>query len=329
MKHFYLTLIFIIFSLSCSIQKQENTKELKSKNLTGNQPRTKNSSISKETPVSTETTEEIPEYPGVTIDEEFGIVEYRNLENRELYEKNHFLDIENLKIHFKDFTPLKIEKDNGITTRIKTKSKYTSFAVGVSKLLGEDSKQLFILTHAGVVCCSSFWIIDIAGESPRIIFRSEDYEIYRNGLEIFDFENDGIYGITIFDAAFRYMLDDCGACSPEPRAVFKYDKKKKKYLPAKGIQQDFVKENFERTESWIKNSFEKLKRKEEFEDSYNYHRIVRAHVVNLIYFGKEKKAWKIFDKYYPEDKAYGKKDNRAEIKRILRNSKFYQALKKS
>ncbi len=50
-------------------------------------------------------------------------------------------------------------------------------------------------------------------------------------------------------------------------------------------------------------------------------------MVDLIYFGEEKRAWEIFDKYYPKD--YQKEENRKEIKSILRQSKFYQALKRS
>ncbi len=95
--------------------------------------------------------------------------------------------------------------------------------------------------------------------------------------------------VVQFDSAFRYFMDDCGACSPEPRG---------KYLPAKNIQQDFVKEYYLETEKWIPETFEKLKKEDLPELKSEYSDRFLSYVVGLFYLGNERKAWKTFDKYY-------------------------------
>lgn len=120
-------------------------------------------------------------------------------------------------------------------------------------------------------------------------------------------------------------MDDCGSCSPEPRAYFRYDKKRGKYLPAKGIAQDFVKEGHKNTEEWLEENFAKLGALEAEVKEHEFHRSLLSHTIDLIYIGEQKKAWKLFNKYYAPGKY--KEEVRMEIKRRLRQSAFYRALR--
>ena len=119
------------------------------------------------------------------------------------------------------------------------------------------------------------------------------------------------------------------------REHFKYDKKSQTYLPAKIFSRTLLKSIFWKLEKWIHESFKKLEKFEKTEETENqeyisllldYNRRFLDHIVDILYLGDENEAWKTFDKYY---NGYNEKEKvRAKIKNRLRQSKFYQALKK-
>ncbi|HEV7644422.1 MAG TPA: hypothetical protein VGO50_10805 [Pyrinomonadaceae bacterium] len=143
-------------------------------------------------------------------------------------------------------------------------------------------------------------------------------------MEIFDADNDGIYELVQWDSAFRYFMDDCGSCSPTPRAVFKYDKTAGVYRPAKGLQQDFAKESFEKTAKKLAADFERIKKGDDPGLEVQFYRDMDAHIADTFYLGEDEKAWQLLNKYYsgPE-----KKKVRAAFQERLDRSKFYRALK--
>jgi len=329
------TLMFLLLQLGCQNQNisYNNLENTNSAFQTQTAAENSISNVSDENQKSdaeiTETT-----YPGITIDQKFLIIEHHDFTENDLKEKDfkekiYLVNAEDFQVTVKNFTPKTISKNGKTIFNFKTlyPSGYWSSLVGVSHLLGENSKEIYVIANGtGGVCCTNYWITDVSSETPKNIFRSEDFGSFRDPMEIFDGDGDGIYELVQFDSAFRYFMDDCGSCSPEPKAVFKYNKKTGTYLPAKGIQQDFVKESFSETEKWLAETFEKLKTKEDVGEELNFRRSLLAHVVDLLYFGDERKAWKIFDKYFSEDSD--KEKIRAEIKKRLQESKFYQALKK-
>jgi hypothetical protein len=269
-------------------------------------------------------------YPGVTIDQKFPIIEAHDFTEENFKGKTFVMRIEGFEVSFLNFAPRAINKNNGaiLTFAPSFPEDYHSSLVGAARLLGEKSKQIYVVAGGpGAVCCTNYWITDVSGEKPRSIFRSQDFGGFRDPMEVFDADGDEIYELVQFDSAFRYFMGDCGACSPEPRAVFKYDKKTGAYRPAKGIQQDFVKVAFDETEEWIFESFKKLEKEDLPELKTEYSRRFLDYVVNLFYLGEENKAWRVFDKHYI---GYADKEKtRAEIKHRLRQSKFFQALKKA
>ncbi len=268
-----------------------------------------------------------PPYEGRSIDQIFPVIESHDFTEEDFNDKAFSVKVEGFEVKFKDFAPLTIDKDGKTVFRFKTRTPgdYHSSLVGVSQLRGKDSKEIYVMAGGpGGVCCTNYWITDISSETPGNIFRSEDFGAFRDWMEIFDANGDGIYELVQWDSAFRYFMDDCGSCSPEPRGVFKFNSRAGSYFPAKGLRQDFL-EPFAERDKRFTEEFEKIKRGDPSLEN-QFYRDLNAHIINLLYFGDDKKAWEIFDKYYS---GLMKKKTRAAINERLKDSKFYQALKRS
>jgi len=280
--------------------------------------------------VAEQTPSEVEEpYPGKTIDEIFpanpkNITDFMDSARGGIareFEQSGFT------ITTKDFMPVGLSKSGKQILRFKTKNEqdtYRGFLSGESKLLGPDSRQIYVVSMGpGGPCCTNYWIVDISTPKPRTIFRSEDFGSFREPMEIFDADGDGIYELVQFDTTFRYMNDDCGSCTPEPRAYFKYDPVKKQYLPTTGITEDFVQKYLQSTDEWLAEKQAKLDSGEaEVATELDIQRGASAHTADLLFIGEEKKAWQVFDKYVHDPKI------KADIDFRLAHSKFYQYIKK-
>ena len=266
-----------------------------------------------------------PEYPGKTIDQLFPIISDHSFADGNFREMRFDVEVLGFRVAVSGFAPQSIKKNSKALLKYRTRqpADYWSNLVGVSSLLGPESKQIYVVsTGPGAVCCTNYWITDVSSKTPRNLFRSEDYGSFRNAMEVFDAEGDGVYELVQFDSCFRYFMDDCGSCSPEPRAYFRYDAKRQRYRPVKGVQQDFVKKEMERTEKWIEEKYQELKAKNDLTTEFDLHRTVLSYVADLLHIGEEKKAWRVFNKYGND--ADGKV--RKEIRRRLASCEFYQAL---
>ncbi len=275
--------------------------------------------------IATPTSEPIP-YAGIAIDQVFPVIGHSEFENAEQGKKNVKVPVDDLVVSFQYFKPQSIEHDGRTIFHFLTKPGfgYWSTVVGTSHLLGSDSTEIYLNSIGpGAVCCTNYWITDISAKTPRSIFRSEDYGNFRDAMEIFDADGDGIYELVQFDSCMRYFRDDCGSCSPEPRAYFKYDPKMRKYRPAKGIVQDFVLKQLSETESWLAEKYGQYILSQDPVLSNDLHRSVIAHVSDLLHLGQDKQAWKIFRRY---SKVVDEED-RKEILRRLASCKFYKALR--
>lgn len=269
------------------------------------------------------------EYPGKQLAEVFP-PDPKNIGSWEndTYKPHRTFDISGYTITTRNFKPIDLKKNGRVMLKFLTKSAwndYSSISVGEARLLGRNTKQIYVLSpNTAAVCCTNYWIIDITEERPRVIFRSEKYGGFREGMEIFDADRDGIYELAQFDATFRYFAGDCGSCSPLPRAYFKYDPTKRRYLPAESVVEDFVVAGIKRSEKWLaekKDEYGTLKKAEV--DSL-VQRNALAQTADLLFIGEEDRAWKIFDTYVFDPKG----ELRKEMKWDLRQSKFYQALRK-
>lgn len=267
-------------------------------------------------------------YPGVDISDEFPQLEYGStLEPNRLETKRsgqHVVKVGRARLSFVDYTPTSVSIGNN-SAEIQTRhpGEYWGYAVGKGDFLGKGSEVVYIyIDGPGVVCCNQTILIDVSRPIPRVIFRSEDDGGFKWGTEIFDAEGDGVFELVKWDTSFRYFMDDCGSCSPEPKAVFKYDKRLGKYIPAKGLRQDFEAENLKQDEERIKKQFA-LWKSGSPEMSYDLGRSVKAHVVDLLWTGEEEKAWQFFELYAPFDKDEVKKAMKAQ----LRSCDYYQAIR--
>ena len=182
----------------------------------------------------------------------------------------------------------------------------TSF--GLFSFLGGDSKQLIV--SQDVNRGGAQWIAKLS-QSPRIIFNSSKWGVGRevNDMGIIDLDNDGVFEITAPICDF-YDLQDKMSMSqiPLPTIVLKYDPEKEKYLPANPLFQDYLIEGT--------TDFENVGTGDEF----NHRSIVLGRVLDLIYAGKQRDAWKYFERAY---KLNDKVDIKRRVKSILARQPVY------
>lgn len=200
---------------------------------------------------------------------------------------------------------------------------YWSSLVGESHLLGANSNQIYIVaTGPGAVCCTNYWIVDTTSTDPHLIFRSEDFGDFRGPIEIADDNKDGIYELAQFDSCMRYFRDDCGSCSPEPRAYFAYDQKRKRYKPTKGIQQAFVKADFSDEEKSLETKHREFRQTKDIVVQNDLRHLLLGHIAELLHIGGDAKAWSYFTRFNDIVDA----EDRREMKRRLSHCKFYKIL---
>ena len=279
------------------------------------------------TPIDSRPSEpEYAAYPEKTIDEVFPVTTFSSSLDDDGREEDQSIDIAGYTMRIKNYVPHTLLKDGKVEFVFKKREPegYWGTVVGVSHLRGPKSEDIYVaISGPGGVCCTNYSIIDISSGTPKSIFHSEDFGYFRNPMEVFDADGDGVYELVQFDSCMRYFLDDCGSCSPEPRVHFRYDRVQGQYLPAALIQQAFVRESMASIEKWIDHEFKKWKSTRDLQTRYELDRSLRSYVADLLHIGAEQKAWAVFKRY--GDDSDGKE--RKEIKRRLAGCKFYQALR--
>lgn len=279
------------------------------------------------TPVPETTSDAELEYKGVTIDQIFSITAQISAIDDDGRESKADLNAGGYVLKIEDYVPRTLERNAKVIFRFKKREVggYWATLIGTSALLGPTSTQIYaVVSGPGGVCCTNYSIVDVSLDRPRSIYQSEDFGSFRDAMEIFDAEGDGIYELMQFDSCFRYFMDDCGSCSPEPRAYFKYDKAKGEYLPIAGIAQDFVLQGHQASEKWLTEKSAVLTRTGDVGLGLDIRRSALAHMVDLVFIGEEQKAWRVFEKYIDDPDG----TTRREIKSRLRACKFYNALKR-
>ncbi len=267
------------------------------------------------------------DYPGKTIDQIFPIQLEQSFGTQGDIKDLVTSQIDEFEFKTKGFSPISLSRNKKEIFRFRpdTPNDYWSSSAGMASLLGRGSKQIYVVaTGPGAVCCTNYWIVDVSAKKPRLIFSSEAYGRFRDALEVFDSDNDGVYELVQFDSCFRYFMEECGTCTPEPRVVFKYDSRYQKYLPAAGIMQDFVKEAMLNTEKDIKEKYEAWKNGKDDNLKFDLHGIVLDHAVQLMHFGKEKEGWRFLKTYDP---LYDRKLEK-EVQGRLKGCLFFKHLPK-
>lgn len=265
------------------------------------------------------------EYPGKTIDQIFPITGHISLIDENGRDARASLSAGDYTVRVKDYVPQTLERD-GMLYKYKRRERggYWATLVGISHLRGQNSTEVYsVVSGPGGVCCTNYSIVDVSIGRPKSIYHSEDFGSFREPMEIFDADGDGVYELMQWDSCFRYFENDCGSCSPQPRAYFKYDKIRSRYLPIAGIVQDFVKESHKQSDKWLEEKYNEIKHSGESSLSFELRRSALAYTVDLLYVGEERRAWKTFEKYVDDPKG----ETKREIKKRLADCKFYQLLK--
>ncbi len=323
-SRFYLLPLICILIASCS-----NTSDQRGPDVT----RADASLMYEATPeaindVASSASDPQEEYPGRSIDQIFPILDEFDFGDEQRRGRSYSIFQAGYEIKVQGFSPRSISKNGRAVLQLKTKAKaedYWSLLVGRSKLIGPGSDQLYIVsTGPGGPCCTNYWIVDISKGVPRLIFRSEEFGSFRDAMELFDADGDGIHELVQFDSCFRYFMDNCGSCSPEPRAMFKYNEELGVYRPARGILQDFARVGLGEWERRIASRNTELDQTNEANARFDQNSETLGLVAQLFHTGEDKKAWRVFRKYHGRDPQV-----EAEILHRLNSCKFIKALRRS
>lgn len=191
---------------------------------------------------------------------------------------------------------------------------------GLSSLFASPEKQLIIEQYTGGAhCCWLYWIYNLV-PNFELIYQSTDYNVGYD-MHLVDLDKDGVFEFTQRILTFDYFDRLCHAVSPLPHIVFKYDKQKKRYLPANHLFTSYALEGIEKAIEEVKKFNEKTDFRN-YDDRYGDHlsgvlRVVLAYV----YAGKAQDAWLFYDQQYQmQDKI----EMKSKILDKLKADKIYQ-----
>ncbi len=229
---------------------------------------------------------------------------------KKYYEKlNEYIDVVNAVI---TKNGKQIAKFDGVVTPLGNRIDFALFS-----FFDQPNEQLVIVDSTNRY--EEVWIVDLSKDF-KVLFNSSDYGIVSGGLTRIDFDEDGIYEITLanYDDIFGFAT----AFRPSNSIIFQYDKKLRKFLPASHKLQEYTLEN-------IEEQIQKFKadEKKEFSD-------VLEITFRYFYAGKEEEGWKFFDEnFLPDKNTYtikveDKEKAREEIKNALNENLVYQFIKK-
>lgn len=194
---------------------------------------------------------------------------------------------------------------------------------GIFPLLSEDGKQLVIEQYTGGAhCCTHYWIYDLRIE-PVLIYRSEDYYVGYEAV-FADLDEDGSYEIDQRLLTFDYF-DRCShADSPFPNALFKYDSRRREYLPANSHFASRLLKPLDASRRDLED-YRRQSAPGGYDESGVYLGRVLKVLTTYLYAGEIEKGWNFFDREYAlPDKI----EMRRKIETQLRKDALYLAIEK-
>lgn len=219
-------------------------------------------------------------------------------------------------------TIVTIKKNNKTLVTISNEeSGVATTEIGLFPFLGGEAKQLIVMQYTGGAHCCSLYKVYELGPRLQLIFDGEDYDSVGNTLSPKDIDGDGRYELIQSVMTFDYFHMS-HAYSIFPTAVFSYNEKKHKYLPAnrrysgyvlEGLDEDL--KNLETARS--KNDPDNIMTREEYLSA------VLQVMMKYIYAGKEAEGWAFFDREY---KLYNETEVRADIKNALASEPVYRSI---
>ncbi|MEP7340099.1 MAG: hypothetical protein ABI977_20350 [Acidobacteriota bacterium] len=192
---------------------------------------------------------------------------------------------------------------------------------GLFNFLGGSKNQLIVEGYSGGAhCCSEYRIIDLF-PGYRSLYDSEDWNVGYD-LSPIDLDNDGVFEFTQSIMTFDYFYVS-HAGSVFPTAIFKYDGRVGKYLPANRLFSGSVLKDIQKDLS----AFQAVSRQLEHTaaDKLLIHEdYVSAFLkvfLSQVYTGQESKAWLFFEASY---KLSDKQKFRADLRKQLRGCSIYR-----
>jgi len=189
--------------------------------------------------------------------------------------------------------------------------------LGLFNFLGANRKQLIVEGYSGGAhCCWEHRVMDLS-PTYRVIYDSHDWDVGYD-LNPVDLDKDGVFEFTQSVMTFDYFYVS-HARSYFPKAIFKYDKKVGKFLPANRLFPEEVTQNLEVDLAEVARLGLNVNRS----DVYGYEEYVAATLrvfLKRVYAGRETQAWAFFDAEYKLD---NKRKLRADISKQLRGCSIY------
>jgi hypothetical protein len=184
--------------------------------------------------------------------------------------------------------------------------------IGLFPFLGGKTKQLIIsqtLPRTG-----RHWIVELT-PNPKVLFDSGDYEVGREEVWTVDLDGDGVYEIWLYVTTFYNEFDQLSVMlTPLPKMVFRYDKRAGRYLPANHSYRDYLLKDIETDISNLPTVVG---------ERYLSSRL--NVLLRLLYTGKEKEGWELFDKAYTLPDADRIK---AKVNEVLQEAPAYKFIRK-
>jgi hypothetical protein len=186
---------------------------------------------------------------------------------------------------------------------------------GLFPLLGGKRKQLVIAQFTGGAhCCYQYWIYELYPR-VRLLFDGTRFDIGDgfDPITFQDLDGDGSFEFTQKIGTFDYALG-CYTCTPQPTMVFKYYPHRRKYLPANRRFASYVLKD---APEKIRKLKELLKTPESKRDWTAFDYYAFDLLLNYIYVGKERKAWRLYDRFmyhYENEDPRGHREIRKKLK---------------
>ena len=256
---------------------------------------------------------------------------YKEIYFEEYFSKDDFLEFNGYRLErekvVKELKEEKIKADI-FDTVLKKNGKVIKRFEGVFYPLGNQmdfgsvsliggEKQFFVIdtTHR----FERNWIFSLQPEY-RLLFDSADFHLLRGGMAGIDFDNDGVYEITLSRMEYGIFTFPNSEV-PNVRIIFKYDPQKKRFLPASHLFPEFTLKGLnERIERFRQNE------RKSFPE-------VLAITLVYIYAGQESDGWKFFDENFVSyefsgEKIEDKNEAKQKIKKELSENPIYRFIYK-
>ncbi len=238
------------------------------------------------------------------------------------------------RVRFKDGgMEIEAEQSDIVVTRagkVARRFEGMSYGLGVATrfglfpFLGGTENQIVI--EQTINRGENYWIIDVAGHEPRVLYDG-------GGLAMADFNGDEVMELVKRIETFWFFHNLNNVNSPFPTAIFKYDKRAKKYLLANRQFASYVLRDIDEELRVVEQKRPVSKQLRESlsyeggklpDDRYaDYLGAVLSVMLDYIYAGREAEAWEFYEREYD---LSDKEQLRRKIKSQLAGDEVYKQL---